>query len=142
MIYMQNGTESSIIPNMRAAAQALHRLDDNGMNIYLDDFGVGYSSLSYLSQLPIKVLKIDRYFLTHLGKTENLKLIRTIISLGHELGMSVVAEGIETLDQFYFMQELGCDYGQGYLFQKPVNASNLTQILKNGKIVLPDRFAL
>jgi len=132
-------TESAIIPNIQAAAQALNILNENGMNIYLDDFGVGYSSLSYLSQLPIRVLKIDRHFLDNIDRTENLKLIRTIISLGHEMGLSVVAEGIETPDQFYFMQELGCDYGQGHLFQEPTDTNTITEILNKGKIVLPER---
>ncbi len=89
----------------------------------MDDFGTGYSSLSYLNRLPIDTLKIDRSFVNKLEKEpENIKLIQTIVNLAKNMQVNVIAEGVETSDQLIQLKELNCEYGQGYLFSKPVSA--------------------
>ena len=97
----------------------------------MDDFGTGYSSLSRLSQFPIRCLKIDRSFvngLLHGGK--DLTIIRSIVALAHNLGMEVVAEGIESRQQFDILLELGCEYGQGFHFSKAVDAATASELLE------------
>jgi len=95
-----------------------------GVKLSLDDFGTGYSSLSILQRLPFDTLKIDRSFVSEVGENgENSEILQTIISLAKNLKMRVIAEGIETIPQLNLLQNLGCDYGQGYLFAKPKSAA-------------------
>ena len=101
-----------------------------GVQISLDDFGTGYSSLSYLHRFPIDTLKIDRSFVNSLERSsENSEIVRTIIYLARALGLSVVAEGIESIRQLSQLQLLGCDFGQGYLFSRPLPASEMEILL-------------
>jgi diguanylate cyclase (GGDEF)-like protein/PAS domain S-box-containing protein len=114
-------TESLLIDNVAHTAVLLGRLEAMRIRLCMDDFGTGYSSLSTLYQLPIHTLKIDRSFVTRLGKDDHhTKIVETIILLAHNLQMNVIAEGIETADELATLLRLGCDYGQGYYFSRPV----------------------
>jgi len=98
----------------------------------MDDFGTGYSSLSCLHKFPIDVLKIDRSFIEELQKRrDTAAVIQAIVHLAHNLGMTVVAEGLEQLDQVAFLQTLDCDLGQGFVFAKPLSADAAEQFLLN-----------
>jgi EAL domain-containing protein (putative c-di-GMP-specific phosphodiesterase class I) len=97
----------------------LHALKALGVGLALDDFGTGFSSLSYLSRLPVDILKLDRSFLRDGAPA----LTAGIVGLGAALQLAVVAEGIETEDQWYALQALGCDYGQGFYFSRPLDAA-------------------
>ncbi len=101
-----------------AGIEALRALRTLGVKLVLDDFGTGYSSLSYLKHLPLDTIKIDRSFVAELtGDDANLPIVRAVISLAHGLGIDVVAEGIETVEQLAWLRELDCDRGQGYLLR-------------------------
>lgn len=115
-------TESVIMENAESATIMLSQLQTLGVQLYMDDFGTGYSSLSYLHRFPIDILKIDRSFVSRMGvDDENLEIVRTIMTLAHNLGMNVTAEGVETAEQLALLRALKCEYGQGYLFSKPVD---------------------
>lgn len=117
-------TESMVMDDVEHSTRSLHALRDMGITIAIDDFGTGFSSLSYLSRLPVDTLKIDRSFVMNLSSgPQGLALVSTIINLGHSLGLKVVAEGVETEDQSRMLALLGCDEIQGYLLSKPVAAS-------------------
>lgn len=114
-------TESAIVDNAESAALLFQKLRQRKIQLSIDDFGTGYSSLSYLHRFPVNTLKIDRSFVSHIGKDgENLEIIQAIVTLAKQLGISVVAEGIETLQQKVYLKALGCDEGQGYFFAKPL----------------------
>lgn len=105
----------------RGIADLLSRLRGLGVQVAIDDFGTGYSSLSYLSSFPANVLKIDRSFIRNIpGSVKDSSVARAIVNIGRELGITTVAEGIETSEQAAFLSEHGCDVGQGYLFHKPM----------------------
>lgn len=117
-------TESYILENTELAVATMARLRALGVEISLDDFGTGYSCLSYLHRLPIDYLKIDRSFVSRMEeKRENEEIVHTIIKLAQNLKMKVIAEGIETVEQLNLLKKLGCEYGQGYHFSKPLEAS-------------------
>lgn len=120
-------TESAVMPDPEAVIDLMFQLKELGIKIALDDFGTGYSSLSYLHRFPLDSLKIDRTFISRIMQDD--EIVRTIIHLGRNLGMRVIAEGIETTEQVKKLQELGCEYGQGYYFSVPVNAQEATDIL-------------
>jgi diguanylate cyclase (GGDEF)-like protein/PAS domain S-box-containing protein len=120
-------TESAMMPDPEAVIGLMSQLKELGIKIALDDFGTGYSSLSYLHRFPLDSLKIDRTFISRI--MEDDEIVRTILHLGRNLGLRVIAEGIETLEQVKKLQELGCEYGQGYYFSVPVNAQETTDIL-------------
>jgi diguanylate cyclase (GGDEF)-like protein len=124
-------TEGALFDDSAAEVKKLELLRAAGVRIAIDDFGIGYSSLSRLSDLPIDTLKIDRSFISRLpndglGKT----LVTTIISLAHAFGMSAVAEGVETEDQLAVLREVGCDQVQGFLLGRPVARDALTELLE------------
>jgi diguanylate cyclase (GGDEF)-like protein len=129
-------TESTIIQNIETTYDVLDTLQQHGMQIFLDDFGTGYSSLNYLANLPISILKIDRVFISNVTKTLRLNLLTSMINLGHELGMKVVAEGIETRGQLNMLRKMGCDFGQGYYLQRPADAETISKLLARGKITV------
>jgi EAL domain-containing protein (putative c-di-GMP-specific phosphodiesterase class I) len=109
----------------------LERLRNHGIQLSIDDFGTGYSSLSYLHRLPINTLKIDRSFVNHLGQdTGNREIVRTIVSLARNLGMGVVAEGVETHRQLSRLRALDCESAQGFLFAGPLSAPSAEDLIK------------
>jgi EAL domain-containing protein (putative c-di-GMP-specific phosphodiesterase class I) len=114
-------TESLIMADIKHGISSLQAIRALGLTIAIDDFGTGFSSLSYLSKLPVDTLKIDRSFVTDMTVTsEGLALVSTIINLAHALKLKVVAEGVETEEQARLLRLLNCDEMQGYLFSKPV----------------------
>lgn len=124
-------TESSIMENSDAATEMLQQAQDLGISKSLDDFGTGYSSLSYLHRLPIDTLKIDRSFVSPIGfPGENLEIVRTIINLAHNLGKDVVAEGIETEQQWTELRTMGCEYGQGFYFSRAVDGEAASRLIR------------
>ena len=123
-------TESALMDDPELAAKTLTQLRDLGVGISVDDFGTGYSSLSYLRRFPVTSVKIDRSFVESLGLTkDDDAIVAGIINLGHTLGLTVVAEGVEKPSQLATLTDLGCDFAQGYLFSKPLAASGLTPLL-------------
>jgi diguanylate cyclase (GGDEF)-like protein/PAS domain S-box-containing protein len=119
-------TETVMISDVELALTRLHELSEYGVQLAVDDFGSGYSSLNYIRRFPINILKIDRAFITDLTESaEVAALTKTILDLAHILGVTSVAEGIERLDQLEKLRELGCELGQGYLFAKPMAAEAL-----------------
>ena len=123
-------TESMSIELFEQAPEAIARLHQLGVCLSIDDFGTGYSSLSYLRHLPASKLKIDRSFIEQVpGEQYDADLARMIISLGRILGMTIVAEGIETQQQLDFLREHGCQLGQGYWFSRPVDAASFARLL-------------
>jgi EAL domain-containing protein (putative c-di-GMP-specific phosphodiesterase class I) len=132
-------TESSLIPNLRIAVEVLGSLRRLGISLLMDDFGTGYSSLSHLHTFPFDVLKIDRSFVGRMTDgNQPMHIVRTIIELARVLGMDVVAEGIETCEQFRLLRQLGCRFGQGYLFARPMSADAVTKLLRLPGRLLPD----
>jgi len=126
-------TESVIMDNSKVANLIFQKLKARQIRLCIDDFGTGYSSLSYLYRFPVHTLKIDRSFLTHLeSKTSSQyrEIIKAVIDLGHNLGMDIVAEGIETIEQHKLLQQLGCEYGQGYFYSKPMPEPAATELLE------------
>ncbi len=116
-------TESVVMQNAEITAQMLAQLRSLGAQLSIDDFGTGYSSLSYLHRFPVTTLKIDRSFVSRMGLgDENSEIVRTILTLAANLGMDVVAEGVETEGQLKLLRMLHCDYAQGFLFSLPVDA--------------------
>ncbi len=131
-------TESKAMENAEHTIEVLNKLKKLGVQISIDDFGTGYSSLSYLHELPFDTLKIDRSFVMNTGDNgENSQILQTIISLTKNLKKKVIAEGIETESQLSLLNSLGCDYGQGYLFSKPLPADQLEQLLYQKTSWLP-----
>jgi len=117
-------TESGLMEAGVENVSMLQRLKALGVRLAIDDFGIGYSSLSYLKHFPVDVLKIDRSFVERLGENpEDAAIVQTVTTLAHTLGMLVTAEGVETREQFAQLRTLGCDHGQGYLFARPISAS-------------------
>jgi EAL domain-containing protein (putative c-di-GMP-specific phosphodiesterase class I) len=123
-------TESAIIENIESAAESLRQLKRLGICISLDDFGTGYSSLSYLHRFPIDTLKIDRSFVMRMDLPKNSEIVRTIINLAVNLGMDVIAEGVETREQIIQLTGLGCSYIQGYLLSKPVDGKAMEALIE------------
>jgi len=120
-------TESAVMQNADMAARLLKRLKALGVQLSIDDFGTGYSSLGYLHKFPVNTLKIDRSFIGRIGEdAENIEIVRTIVSLAENMGMDVVAEGVETLSQLTQLRKLNCQYGQGYLFSRPVDPDSVS----------------
>jgi diguanylate cyclase (GGDEF)-like protein/PAS domain S-box-containing protein len=124
-------TESMIVEDAKSTSDMLSELRALGVQLEIDDFGTGYSSLGYLQRLPIDTLKIDRTFIRRIGKNgSGTEIVQTILSLAHELGMKVVAEGIETDEQLSSLKTMRCEYGQGNLFTRPVESQEARALLK------------
>jgi diguanylate cyclase (GGDEF)-like protein/PAS domain S-box-containing protein len=123
-------TESVVMENIEVASKILERLRSQGIELSIDDFGTGYSSLSYLHKLPINTLKIDRSFVSRMNENNEYKeIVKTIILLAKNLGMGVIAEGIETKEQVNILKELHCNQGQGFYFSKPIHANSASALL-------------
>jgi len=119
-----------LMENAEFATMMLRQLRELNVNLSIDDFGTGYSSLSYLHRFPIDSLKIDRSFITRMSANfDNLKIVQTVISLAHTLGLEVVAEGVETAGQLTLLKELRCEYGQGFYFSEPVGSDEASLLL-------------
>jgi diguanylate cyclase (GGDEF)-like protein/PAS domain S-box-containing protein len=132
-------TESILMHDVESGVALLQTLRDRGYGLSLDDFGTGYSSLSYLKRLPLDELKVDRAFVTDAERGgRDGALAATIIALGRELGLRVVAEGVETREQSAFLLRRGCNVQQGYLFSRPVAATAFAHLLKAGFVEVPD----
>jgi diguanylate cyclase (GGDEF)-like protein len=127
-------TESDIMQNPEAVTEVLKQLESQRIQICLDDFGTGYSSLSYLQQLPITFLKIDQSFVRRLGADDDaLAIVKTIIVLAHQLRRQVIAEGVETAEHLTILRTLGCEYGQGYWFAKPLPCAEVASLPASGR---------
>ncbi len=123
-------TESAVMDNAESVVEVLKELKELGVKISIDDFGTGYSSLSYLHRFPIHTLKIDRSFVSAMEEgTENGEIVRTVIALAKALKLSVIAEGIESIHQFHQLRVLGCEFGQGYLFSRPLPQPEIEKLL-------------
>jgi diguanylate cyclase (GGDEF)-like protein len=123
-------TESMLIEHVEAILQTLNEIRARNIQLSIDDFGIGYSSLNYLLRFPINTLKIDRTFVDRMTvDTENFEIVRAIATLAHSIKMDVIAEGIETLQQVAQLKGLGCEFGQGYLFAKPLSVQSAEQLL-------------
>lgn len=125
-------TETAAISNIEIAIERLNVLKKMGLKIALDDFGTGYSSLTYLLMLPIDIIKLDKsYINSQRTDTNDISIVKFIISLAHSLGLRVVAEGIETRSQLEYLKNMNCEYGQGYFIGKPMNVKEINEILFN-----------
>ena len=125
-------TESVFIEDLERAAREIHRLKSFGVHMCVDDFGTGYSSLLSLHTLPIDALKIDRGFLANMfGEGRRKRIVHTVLDIAHRLGMTVIAEGIEHVRQLDALRKLDCPFGQGYLFSKPLVASDARSLLRS-----------
>jgi EAL domain-containing protein (putative c-di-GMP-specific phosphodiesterase class I) len=123
-------TESALMENTESAMDTLLQLKSMGVQLSVDDFGTGYSSLGYLYRFPMDILKIDRSFVSRVDTDgEKLELVRTIITLAWNLGMEVIAEGVETTKQLAQLKMLKCEFGQGYLFSRPLSSSAAEEFL-------------
>jgi diguanylate cyclase (GGDEF)-like protein len=123
-------TESVLMDDPEASALTLGLLKDLGVSISLDDFGTGYSSLAYLRRYPIDVIKVDREFVPHIAETgPDAAIFQAVLSMGHSMGISVVAEGVETLEQEHALRALGCPRVQGYLYAPPMPADEFARFL-------------
>ncbi len=125
-------TENVLIENSDQALEVLNQLRGMGIHLSIDDFGTGYSSFSYLHKFPFDVLKIDRSFISQFDKDEKSReIVSAIISLAHNLGLTVVAEGSETLEELEQLKTLDCEYSQGYVFSKPLNPDATLGLIKS-----------
>lgn len=126
-------TESVFISDQQYAIEKLYELKKLNIKFALDDFGTGYSSLNYLNHIPLDIIKIDKSFVDTIeyNYNEEKKMVAPIINLAHQLGMEVVAEGVETIEQLHYLEDYNCDYIQGYLFNKPLKLSEIEKIFSS-----------
>jgi EAL domain-containing protein (putative c-di-GMP-specific phosphodiesterase class I) len=128
-------TESVTMGDAERTIKVINELKKLGLRFSIDDFGTGYSSLSYLRRFPMDTLKIDRSFVSKLdGNPEKREIIRTIVGLARNLGMNVVAEGTETLEELSFLKTLDCEFVQGYFFSRPVDSEKAQALLSEHRI--------
>src|SRR5262249_32835057 len=123
-------TESVLMDNPDAVTSTLEELRALGSQLSLDDFGTGYSSLNYLHRFPLDTLKIDRSFVSRMDtEDEGKAIVQTIVTLAHQLGLDVVAEGVDSAQHLLHLRALGCEYGQGYFVSKPLDAETVGALL-------------
>jgi EAL domain-containing protein (putative c-di-GMP-specific phosphodiesterase class I) len=123
-------TESALIDRRQGHLQALQQLQQLGARVSIDDFGTGYSSLSYLKHLPIDSIKIDRCFIHDMiDDGRDAAIVSAIVAVGHSLGLSVIAEGVESAEQVVRLKALGCDAVQGFYYQRPVSGAQIAAFL-------------
>ncbi len=132
-------TEGVVMENEEDALEILHEINGLGVHLSIDDFGTGYSSLHYLKQFPIQTLKIDKSFVDNIpADQENVAIATAIISMGKSLGLKVIAEGVEEMEQCIFLRDLGCDQLQGWLFSPAIDSDKFTKLLVSGeKLIIP-----
>jgi EAL domain-containing protein (putative c-di-GMP-specific phosphodiesterase class I) len=124
-------TEGSLIEAVDDAVRIMHELDALGVGLAIDDFGTGFSSFAYLRHMPVRTLKIDRSFVHEIAVSgTDALIVASIVRLAHALGMTVVAEGVETATQLSVLRDCGCDQGQGFVFSGPVTAAELPEMLE------------
>ena len=132
-------TETLLMENLNDVLPLLERLNALGITLAIDDFGTGYSSLGYLKRLPIHLVKVDRSFVKDIpDDKDDMAITEAVIAMAHKLSYKVVAEGIETIDQLNFLRDAGCDYGQGYLFSKPLASGPLLEFCQNYSKILDE----
>lgn len=125
-------TESAVMGNAEAVIDVLRKIQRLGVQLSIDDFGTGYSNLSYLHRFPIDTLKVDRSFVSTMDEgSENGEIVRTVIALAKALRLNVIAEGIESIHQFHQLRVLGCEFGQGFLFSRPIPTAEATRLLED-----------
>jgi len=122
-------TESAFLGDFNRAQITMRRLQTLGVAWSLDDFGTGYSSLSYLHRLSVDTVKVDRSFVSRIGLDDGSEMVRVIAEIAHNMGMDVVAEGVETADQLDWLRDIGCEYAQGFYFSKPVDEKAATALI-------------
>jgi diguanylate cyclase (GGDEF)-like protein/PAS domain S-box-containing protein len=125
-------TESVIMEHAEAAASRLRELRDLGVQLDMDDFGTGYSSLSYLQRFPLHAVKIDKSFIERMRGGQNAEIVRAILTLGRNLGLDVIAEGVETGEQDALLLEMGCPCAQGFLFSHPISPEDAGRLINEG----------
>lgn len=133
-------TERTAMTNVQKTLNTIKELQDIGVDIILDDFGVGYSSISYLVQYPFNTIKIDKSFIAGLENKNQRSVCRTLVAMGRNLGMNVVAEGVEELEQYQFLCSIGCHNMQGYYFSRPGNVETVESFFRPNQKVLSDIF--
>lgn len=127
-------TEGAAVMNVEHAISTLQQLKQLGVHLSIDDFGTGYSSLSYLKRFPIDKLKVDQSFVRQMAaSSKDSAIVSVVIDLGHQLDLTVIAEGVETLEQLHHLKDLGCDEMQGYYFGKPMAAAQIEEQIKTRK---------
>jgi EAL domain-containing protein (putative c-di-GMP-specific phosphodiesterase class I) len=124
-------TESVMMEKGDHTMNVLEQFCAAGIELSLDDFGTGYSSLSYIHRFPVSTLKIDQSFIKRIGGDHNGEIVRAVVTLARNLGMEVVAEGIETVVQLDQLRALNCEQGQGYYFSTPVDSEMATELIQN-----------
>jgi diguanylate cyclase (GGDEF)-like protein len=122
-------TEGMIMHDVKSSGRALQELKRLGVRVALDDFGAGYSSLMYLQDLPVDILKVDKSFVDEIGASREPLLTGAIVKLAHSLGLQTIAEGIEEPEQLHHLRDLECEMGQGFLFARPVEPAGIAQLL-------------
>ena len=123
-------TETMLVENIEMASYIMDKFHELGIKVSIDDFGTGYSSMTYLKRFPLDSLKIDRSFIMDTpDNSEDVAIAQAIIALGHSLNLRVIAEGVETEEQYEFLKEQGCDEVQGYLVSRPVPEDTFRQWL-------------
>ena len=132
--------EAAAMQEVERTVRVLEELKGLGVTLAIDDFGTGFSSLSYLSRFPLDRLKIDKSFVRGLGQDPHASAIASaVISLGHSLGLRVIAEGVETREELRALRQMGCDEIQGYLFSKPLAPEQFAAYLQEGRRLVPER---
>ena len=131
-------TETAVTGNLSTVAEILHGLRALGVRVAIDDFGSGYASISYLKDLPADVLKIDRLFIADLDTDRRTRaIVEAVVALGHDLGMEIIAEGVETADVARILASMGCDVAQGYHFARPMAPDALRRFVDERAPRLP-----
>lgn len=124
-------TESALMENAQRSAHILEQFKRRDIQLSIDDFGIGYSSLAYLRTFPIDTIKIDKSFIIDMvTNRDNLEIVRTIAALAQNLNLDVIAEGVEAPDQLAQLRALGIEYAQGYLFSRPLDTAAITALLR------------